>query len=250
MWNNEELVAQSFYESYLKHEEFPLNLNRIALAMEKKLNIEIFMSILDLPNEVTAQLRKGIYAALIYINKNHSSARQRFSVAHEFGHIIMGHRNGTPSPGVNESDFEYQSANNFAAALLMPAWPVLCLAKKYPDSLVFLVQKISTYFDVSIEAAARRLAGTDVLPGLIVLVDPNVGLITWEYHSPSIHLDHDAFHEFLARYFAQPTKREENLEIMGYPFRIEVKRMWGKYLLTCLPFTSAVLRNQGSIAGA
>ena len=64
MRNNEELVAQSFFESYLKHEEFPLNLNRIALAMEQKLDIEIVMFLGDLPNEVTAQLRKGDYAAL------------------------------------------------------------------------------------------------------------------------------------------------------------------------------------------
>ena len=162
VWNNEELVAQSFFESYLKHEEFPLNLNRIALAIEQKLDIEIFMFLRDLPNEVTAQLRKGDYAALIYVNRNHSSSLQRFGVAHEFGHIIMVHRHGTPSLGIGESDAEYESANNFAAALLMPAWPVLCLAKKYPDSLIFLATKLSRDFGVSIEAAARRLAATAV----------------------------------------------------------------------------------------
>lgn len=241
MWNNEELVAQSFYESYLRHEDFPLNLNRIALAVERKLDIEVFMEMLDLPNEVTAQLRKGDYAALIYVNRNHSIARQRFGVAHEFGHIIMDHRHGTPSPGIGESDFEYESANNFAAALLMPAWQVLCLAKKNPDSLVFLASKLASYFGVSMEAAVRRLTATDVLPCLFAILDPSTGKVGWEYHSPSISLDHDAFNKFLVRYFMNPKKREEDLEIMGYPFRIEVKPMWGKHLLTCMPFTMAAL---------
>jgi len=237
VWNNEELVAQSFFESYLKHEDFPLDLNRIALAVEQKLGIEVFTYICDLPNEVTAQLRKGDHAALIYVNKNHSLARQRFGVAHEFGHILMGHRHGIPAPGIGESDAEYESANNFSAALLMPAWHVLCLAKKYPDSFIFLVHKVSGYFGVSLEAAARRLAATEVLPGLLTLVDPLIGRLDWEYHSPSIHLDRGAFRDFLVRYFQNPKKREEDLEIMGYPFRIEAKRMWGKYLLTCMPFT-------------
>ncbi|SPF54063.1 conserved hypothetical protein [Candidatus Desulfosporosinus infrequens] len=54
-------------------------------------------------------------------------------------------------------------------------------------------------------------------------------------------LDRESFREFLVRYFAQPKKREEDLEIMGYPFKVEVKRMWdNKYLLTCIPFTMGV----------
>lgn len=249
MWNNEELVAQSFFESYLKHEDFPLNLNRIALAVERKLGIEVFMFLRDLPNEVTAQLRKGNYAALIYVNKNHALVRQRFGVAHEFGHILMDHRHGIPSPGIGESDSEYQSANNFAAALLMPAWPMVCLAKKYPDSLIFLTHKVSNYFGVSIEAAARRLATSDVLPGLLTLINPSNNQLDWEYHSPSIHLDREAFRYFLVSYFDNPKKREEDLEIMGYPFRIEVKRMWGKYLLTCMPFTMAAFNAHETVAG-
>ena len=47
--------------------------------------------------------------------------------------------------------------------------------------------------------------------------------------------------EFLVRYFAQPKKREEDLEIMGYPFNVEVKKMWGnKVLLACIPFTMGI----------
>jgi Predicted Zn peptidase len=238
MWNNEELVAQAFVEQYLKEECFPLELERIALAVEQKLGIKVFLERVSFPYEVNAHLRVAKHAALIWVNKNHSIVRQRFSAAHEFGHIIMKHRNGIPNPGNNESEQEYESANNFAAALLMPAWDVACLVKKYPDSLIFLASKTAHHFGVSMEAAARRLATTEVIPGLFTLIDPNVYRTEWEYHSPSIHLDHDAFHYFLARQIKLPLKRrEEDLDIMGYPFRVECRRVWDKLLVTCLPFT-------------
>jgi len=242
LWNDGELIARSFTQSYLLREDFPLNLNRVALAIDAKLDIDVIIEEYDfVPMEITAQLTYSDWVALILVNSYHSEHKKRFGIAHEFGHLLMDHQHGNIRPGSSEPDRENEEANNFASSLLMPAWHVLGLIKKYPDSLTFLVQKISTYFGVSIEAAARRLAGTDFVPGLFALVDPHLGRIDWEYHSPSVRLDRDAFREFLVRYYTKPKKREEDLEIMGYPFRIEAKRMWGKYLLTCMPFTTASL---------
>ena len=48
----------------------------------------------------------------IFLNRNQPADRQRFSLAHELGHIIM---HQVPSPEMEEE------ANTFAAALLMPA---------------------------------------------------------------------------------------------------------------------------------
>ena len=48
----------------------------------------------------------------IFLNRNQSSDRQRFSLAHELGHIVM-HR--VPTPTMEDE------ANAFASALLMPA---------------------------------------------------------------------------------------------------------------------------------
>lgn len=250
MYNSEELIAQAFVERYLRDESFPLELERIALAVETKLKIKVFLEEVPFPSEVNAHLRVAKRAALIWVNSNHSKVRQRFSVAHEFGHILMHHRNGIPSPGNNESEQEFESASNFAAALLMPAWNVACLVKKYPDSLIFLTSKTAEYFGVSIEAAARRLAAIDVLPGLFILLNPHTYQIVWEYHSPSIHLDRESFREFLVRYTKNPHKREEDLEIMGYPFRIEAKRIWGdKMLLTCMPFTMSTMYVRETASG-
>ncbi|WP_299736041.1 ImmA/IrrE family metallo-endopeptidase [uncultured Roseobacter sp.] len=48
----------------------------------------------------------------IFLNRNQPSDRQRFSLAHELGHVVM-HR--VPSPEMEDE------ANSFAASLLMPA---------------------------------------------------------------------------------------------------------------------------------
>ena len=238
MWTDGEMVATSFVQSYLIRENFPLNLRRVALAVEKKLDIQVFIEEHAGPEEIIAQLACSEYNALILVNRHHSVARKRFGIAHEFGHLLLEHEFGNPDPGLSEPDRETDEANSFAAALLMPGGNVLGLVKRYPDSPAFLLHKMQHYFDVSAEAAARRLAGTDFLPGLWALMDPALARIEWEYHSPSIHLDHDSFRNFLTRQLSLPAKRRENnLDIMGYPFRVEVKRMWDKQLVTCLPFT-------------
>jgi hypothetical protein len=249
MGEREELVAQAFVERYLVREEFPLSLDRIAYAIEKKLDVEIHLHRRPLPDGLIARLMVAQEIALIYVNSLLPVSVQRFGVAHEFGHVLLDHRGGIQQPGVGESEREKQEADSFAAALLMPTWIVSDFARKYSDSLVFLVNKLAKYCDVSLEAAARRLAETDFIPGLWALVDPSLGRIDWEYHSASIRLDREAFREFLLRFFRDPLKREEDLGIMGYPFRIEIKRMWGKCFLSCMPLKTAVVNCRETAVG-
>jgi len=249
MGEREELVAQAFVERYLIREEFPLSLDHVAYAIEKKLDVEIHLHKCPMPDGVIARLMVAQDIALIYVNSLLPISTQRFGVAHEFGHVLLGHKGGILQPGVGESEREKKEANSFAAALLMPTWVVSDLVRRYSDSLAYLVNKLTKYCDVSLEAAARRLAETDFIPGLWALVDPSLGRIDWEYHSPSIRLDREAFSEFLVRYCSGPRKREDDLEIMGYPFRIEIKRMWGKCLLSCMPYKVATLCSRETVAG-
>lgn len=253
MWNSEisgELIAKSFMFSYLPHVDYPLNLMHVALAIETKFDIDVIIEECDIaPREITAQLACSDWVAHILVNRSHPENKKRFGIAHEFGHLLLQHQHGNPYPGANEPYRENDEANNFAATLLMPSCHVYDLTKRYSDSLPYLIKKISDYFGVSIEAAARRLSSTDYIPGLFALVDTNLGRLEWEYHSPSIRLDREAFREFLVRYFAQPKKREEDLEIMGYPFKAETKLIWGKYLLTCIPFTMGIQCAKETAAG-
>lgn len=250
MWTDGEMVATSFVQRYLSRENFPLDLFRVSLAIEKKLDIRIIIEEHHGPKEIVAQLTCSEFNTLILVNNRHPLNTRRMGIAHEFGHLLLEHEFGNPDVGQSEPDREADEADNFAAALLAPSWNLLGLVKRYPDSFIFLVHKVSQYFGVGLEVAARRLVTTDYLPGLITLLDPSAGRKEWEYHSPSVHLDHESFRNFLVRYFQHPRKREEDLEIMGYPFRVETKRLWGdKVLLTCMPFTMATLCARETAAG-
>lgn len=77
----------------------------------------------------------------VFINRNRPRARQRFTCAHELGHIILGHVgkynlvNREPSPF--DSPIE-QQANSFAARLLAPACVLhelgICDAKRIAET--------------------------------------------------------------------------------------------------------------------
>lgn len=60
----------------------------------------------------------------VFVSRNCSPERQRFTIAHELGHILLGHVgeyelvNREPSPGDNPIEHE---ANVFASRLLAPA---------------------------------------------------------------------------------------------------------------------------------
>jgi Zn-dependent peptidase ImmA (M78 family) len=64
----------------------------------------------------------NIQAKTIRINANHHPLRQRFSLAHELGHIVLGHE-GMLHKRIHEEglkeEFE-REANEFAGELLMP----------------------------------------------------------------------------------------------------------------------------------
>lgn len=72
----------------------------------------------------------------ISINRNHPLTRQRFTIAHEIGHDVLGHHGvslRSSDLGAYESVLEKSNemaANNFAATLLMPRVLLVKLVKK------------------------------------------------------------------------------------------------------------------------
>jgi Zn-dependent peptidase ImmA (M78 family) len=107
---------------------------------------------------------------IIGINSTHSRRRQRFTIAHEIGHLelhqqdlivdrAINYRDRTSALGIDQAEID---ANAFAASLLMPADLVLQAVKSATGdpSLTTrerLVSHLAQLFDVSAEAMSYRL---------------------------------------------------------------------------------------------
>ena len=88
----------------------------------------------------------------IFVSRECSPARQRFTVAHELGHILLGHVgeyrlvNREPNPRDNPIE---QEANVFASRLLAPACVLWALDAWEPEQIAKLC-------DISLQSASFR----------------------------------------------------------------------------------------------
>jgi Zn-dependent peptidase ImmA (M78 family) len=124
-----------------------------------------------LAQDVSGMLLREGDSVVIGVNEAHAESRQRFTVAHELGHLIL-HR-GRPivvdSVRVNlrdsrssmATDLEEIEANSFAAELLMPQALVLRNFRSAVDrgerDLRQLVKDLALGFGVSEQAMDYRL---------------------------------------------------------------------------------------------
>jgi Zn-dependent peptidase ImmA (M78 family)/DNA-binding XRE family transcriptional regulator len=76
-----------------------------------------------LPDDISGlMLVDQTIGVFVVINANHAAVRRRFSVAHEYGHVLLDReRVGAISRAENRSDLLEVRANAFAAEFLMPA---------------------------------------------------------------------------------------------------------------------------------
>lgn len=108
-------------------------------------------------------LRRGEKTYIFYDDAACSLGRQRFTVAHELGHIVLGHvgdgehtvANRDPSP--KDDPYEIQ-ANQFAARILAPACVLHAMG-------VTKAEDISRVCEISLSAAEFRAARLAVLEG-------------------------------------------------------------------------------------
>ncbi len=141
-------------------------------------NLTLSVQIKDFPEkleDVSAVLLKEKGQAIIAVNAAHSEGRQRFSIAHELGHLILHSTNEhltvekrgerelfTRADGVRNLD--EMEANEFAAVLLMPEDLIREDFEKYFErDSDEIISKLAERYQVSQAALTYRLKNLGVL---------------------------------------------------------------------------------------
>ncbi|MDT3438732.1 ImmA/IrrE family metallo-endopeptidase [Pseudofrankia sp. BMG5.37] len=130
-------------------------------------------------DDISGLLYRAVGAApVIGVNSTNSKVRQRFTIAHELGHLLLHKGNGLiferhvrlnfrDATSSTATDSEEIDANEFAAELLMPE----DLLKKALDAILAgrhlsdseLVARLARRFEVSQQAMTFRLATLGIL---------------------------------------------------------------------------------------
>ena len=134
---------------------------KLVEAIESTLNILVLH--VDMPSGVSGVAVKVPTGDAILINRHESSGRRAFDLAHELFHVLtwdampparVDRQNPT---GYKEKRIE-QLADNFAAALLMPASEIkLRWEKRASLPVAGWVKAAASHFDVSADAVCYRL---------------------------------------------------------------------------------------------
>jgi hypothetical protein len=121
-----------------------------------------------------AQLcRRGSRARIVLAERLTHPTSQRFSIAHELGHLVLKHPSGW-------SGRAERQANAFAAELLMPRGLLRERCETQPITLA-LPRRISAEFQVSIVASAIRVVELAAAPCAVVLAQH--GAVRWSVAS-------------------------------------------------------------------
>lgn len=95
---------------------------------------------------------------VIFYNPDDTPRRQRFTIAHELGHHVLGHGSRLRDPRQPSSLYSYNpveaAANRFAAELLMPVYAVGTLVDHHN---ITSVTELADMFEVSEPAMLYRL---------------------------------------------------------------------------------------------
>lgn len=146
--------------------EAPIPVEKLAGELNATIRHQAF------DGEVSGMVHRQGEAAVIGINSNHPTTRQRFTIAHEIGHLLLhqaeslhvdnklrsavNFRDETSSLGVDDSEIE---ANQFAAELLMPeAFLIKDVKSVIATEPEAAIQELADRYRVSVQSMAIRLS--------------------------------------------------------------------------------------------
>lgn len=122
------------------------------------------------PEKVSAILLKESDMLVVGVNSTHHPNRQRFSIAHEIGHYLLGHYKDifVDMSEISEGQFDTsdtehnkvqeQEANHFAGELLMPLFML-----KRDFQKIRNVEEVAKLYKVSKDALWIRLLKTKIV---------------------------------------------------------------------------------------
>lgn len=148
--------------------EAPVNVRAVAEAAKARVVFE------ELDDDVSGFLLRDNGSITIAINKQHPANRQRFTLAHEIGHLVLHadqgdrlwldkayyFRDGSSSKGDQASEVQ---ANEFAAGLLMPEELVKDAVGDTAHISEIEVKRLAKKFEVSERAMTFRLISLGLL---------------------------------------------------------------------------------------
>ena len=129
------------------------------ISIARKLGFKIVKTSFNNEN-ISGKIEINDKEKIISVNKNESSLRQRFTIAHELGHAILNNEKNKIDyrkydRGYNKAEFQ---ANLFASSLLMPKESVL---KIWASS--YSLKLLSKFFEDSESAVSIRLINLGLL---------------------------------------------------------------------------------------
>jgi len=162
---NYALIRRRAAELITDQSTAPIDLNRVALALGAEIRE------LDLAEDISGVLYRDGSRKIIVVNKTHSDVRQRFTIAHELGHLAL-HRgdkvhvdhefriNLRDLRSATAENVEEVEANAFAANLLMPADRIWRALDSAPIDLAddSQIADLAREFGVSQQALLIRIA--------------------------------------------------------------------------------------------
>jgi Zn-dependent peptidase ImmA (M78 family) len=136
--------------------EEPLDVLRV---VEERARVPVIVA--SLPDSVAGGCYRSGAASVLWVNGDQPVVRQRFTLAHELGHVRLGHEVGMNVDAVavlagETRDAREVQANAFAAELLAPRAGVVALVDGEPG--LETVVEIAARYGISNLAALYRLS--------------------------------------------------------------------------------------------
>jgi Zn-dependent peptidase ImmA (M78 family)/transcriptional regulator with XRE-family HTH domain len=158
-----ELLAQRLRaQSGLGDADLPTDLGQLAADMEDRFDVDVAIEPLERGLDGLAIRRR--HYSLIMVSSSIAAHRQRYTMAHELGHLMARDQGDIVDENINYSRTPAETrANAFAAAFLMPAGALRAATSERTTPTEELIADLLARYRVSLDALAFRLHNLGII---------------------------------------------------------------------------------------